>query len=195
MRSQVTNCSYLFYTFNVDLFESKDSTARAGSSNWTVSLNSDFLFFLPLWCNIWSIYHLLRIDSSLLDWFWLFFNPIESRYILMHLVNLVLVLVMWYFLWTWALLRTICSYLISTWVKQDCKIFILLPEILLVVLLFFLFNLFFQCFGRKLLLIITHFIIATTEFPWSKTASPFKRKSFFIITLLLHLLIFFSLNH
>ena len=150
----------------------------------------------------------------LLDWFWLFFDPVESCYILMHLFNLVLVLVMRYFLWTWALLMHLFNLLLvlvmrnflwtwalfrtclelSTWVKQECKIFSFLSRILPMILLFILLNLFFERFGMMLLLIITHLIIAA-EFPRSKTTWPLKWKSFCIITLLLHLVIVFSLNH
>ena len=68
-------------------------------SYWTMSRNSYFLFFLRLF-DLRCFKSLVRINPRLVVRFSCFFNLFVSCWILMHLINLLLMLVMWYFVRT-----------------------------------------------------------------------------------------------
>ena len=68
-------------------------------SHWTMSRDSYFLFFLDL-CDLRCFESLVRIYPWLLPWlkvrFSRFSNPFESCCVLMHLINLLLMLIVWH---------------------------------------------------------------------------------------------------
>ena len=63
-------------------------------SHWTVSRDSYFLFFLYL-CDLRCFECLVRIYSWLIVRFSCFSNRFESSCVLMHLINLLLMLIVW----------------------------------------------------------------------------------------------------
>jgi hypothetical protein len=68
-------------------------------SYWTMSRDSNFLFFLNL-CDLWCFKSLVRIYPRLIVRFSCFFNHFESCCVLMHLINLLLMLIVWHFIRT-----------------------------------------------------------------------------------------------
>ena len=106
-------------------------------SHWTVSRDSYFLFFLDL-CDLRFFESLVRIYPWLMPWlivrFGCFSNRFESRYVLMNLINLLLMLIVWHFLWTG--LSLVILDLVWAWIALIFKDF---ARILLVlVMLYFL---------------------------------------------------------
>ena len=94
--------------------------------NWTMSGDSYFLFFLNL-CDLRCLESLVRINPWLIVRFSCFSNPFESCCILMHLINLLLMLIVWHFtrtrlalvildsVWAWLtlVLRTFIKILLA----------------------------------------------------------------------------------
>ena len=96
-------------------------------SYWTMSRDSNFLFFLNL-CDLWlwCFKSLVRIYSWLIVRFSCFPNPFESCWILMHLINLLVMLIELHFIRTGLVL--VMLDLVWAWLTLVLRTFI---EILL----------------------------------------------------------------
>ena len=98
---QVAHSCEFLDSFNISLFESENSSAGAGSSDGTVSMNSDSLFFMLFSYCIRLLEHLLGIDSWLMHWVRGFLNPIVSWHVLLDLINFVRMMIVGHLLRTW----------------------------------------------------------------------------------------------
>ena len=88
---------------------------------WTMSGDSYFLFFLNL-CDLRCLEGLMRVYSWLIVRFSCFFNPFESCCILMHLINLLLMLIVWHF--TRTRLALVILDLVWAWLALVLRTFI-----------------------------------------------------------------------